>query len=103
MELMQIFVPTTDQEGGRFERQYFEDLRKELTDRFGGVTIYARSPAKGIWKPDPGLEETDNMIIYEVLVQELDTRYWAELKYQLEDTFQQKEIMMRYFTVSVVK
>jgi inorganic pyrophosphatase len=103
MELIQIFIPTADQEGSSFPPQHFDDLKKELTDQFGGVTIYARSPAKGIWKPDSGSEETDNMVIYEILVQEMNTTYWAELKSRLEDTFQQKEIMMRYFTVFVVK
>ena len=103
MELIQIFIPTADQEGSSFPPQHFEDLKKELTDQFGGVTIYARSPAKGIWKPDPVSEETDNMVIYEILVQEMNTTYWAELKSRLEGTFQQEEIMMRYFTVYVVK
>jgi len=103
MELIQIFIPTNDREGRSFPPEHFEDLKKELTDQFDGVTIYAHAPARGIWKPETGSEQADNMVIYETLVQELDIDYWTGLKSRMEATFQQDEIMMRYFTVAVVK
>ncbi|WP_138484543.1 hypothetical protein [Dyadobacter bucti] len=100
---MQIFIPTAGQDGSKFAEQPFTDLKQELTGFFGGVTIYARGPVKGIWKPSPGQEETDDMIIYEVLVQHPDMSYWSSLKGRLERTFGQQEILMRYFNIEVVK
>jgi hypothetical protein len=103
MHLMQIFIPTTDREGGVFPPKVYTALKKELTDLFGGVTIYARSPVKGVWKPASDFVETDNMIIYEVLIPKADLSYWSTLKSRLEADFRQQEILMRYFDVSTVK
>lgn len=100
MYLMQIFIPTRDNEGNRFPEGQYTSLRDELTDRFGGVTIYARSPVEGIWKKSSESTDVDQMIIYEVLIDKLDNEYWKTLKSQLESSFRQEEILMRYFNVT---
>lgn len=57
MYLMQIFIPTTDHQRQQYDRQQFTSLKQELTDKFTGVTIYARAPAHGLWKPGPGVSK----------------------------------------------
>lgn len=103
MYLMQIFVPYGNSADGALREEPYMNLKQELTDRFGGVTVYSRAPVKGIWKPAPGQQEADDMIIYEVLLGKPDMSYWSSLKSRLEYIFQQQEILMRYYTVSIVK
>ncbi|MHA4739120.1 hypothetical protein [Dyadobacter sp. MSC1_007] len=102
MYLMQIFIPTRDNDGGRFPEEHYTSLRDELTGRFGGATIYARSPVEGIWKKSSESTDVDQMIIYEVLADEIDNQYWKTLKSHLETLFRQEEILMRYFNVTKI-
>lgn len=102
MYLMQIFVPIRDNEGNPFDQRRFTDLRDELTERFGGVTIYARTPAQGIWKPSDGSAQTDQMVIYEVIFDELEMPYWKGLKFSLETAFSQQQILMRHSNVNII-
>lgn len=103
MHLMQIFVPTADHEGTKFPSHYYVELKQDLADRFGGITIYGRSPVIGIWKPDENSSESDDLIIFEVLTKEPDLTYFSSLKHRLEHAFKQDEILMRYFSVTLVK
>ena len=50
MHLVQILLPTADNDGQPFPSDWFRDLRQDLTDRFGGVTVYAQAPAEGFWQ-----------------------------------------------------
>jgi len=45
MYLLQILLPLVDNQGQRFDDHRFSHVRRELTERFGGVTAYLRSPA----------------------------------------------------------
>ncbi len=84
MHLVQLLLPRYDQAVGR-----------ELTERFGGVTAYARAPAKGEWKPAPGETVRDDIVVYEVMVDELDRAWWAAYRGELERRFQQEELVVR--------
>lgn len=100
MQLFQIFVPLKDNEGNQFTENHFINLRDELTSRFGGVTIYNRSPVKGLWKESEGRMVADEMIIFEVMTENVDGRYWNDLNLRLQAAFLQEEIMMRYHEVT---
>jgi hypothetical protein len=41
--------------------------RRELADRFTGVTAYVRSPAKGLWTAPDGQIEQDDVVMVEVV------------------------------------
>ena len=71
MHLVQILLPTADNDGQPFPSDWFRDLRQDLTDRFGGVTVYAQAPAEGFWQ---GGESTsrDEIVIFEVMCANLD-------------------------------
>nr|WP_295932985.1 hypothetical protein [uncultured Dyadobacter sp.] len=102
MQLFQIFIPLNDNEGNRFAEKHFTNLREELSSKFGGLTIYNRSPVKGLWKEVDGATVADEMIIFEVMTENVDDRYWEDLKRRLEAAFSQEEIMMRYYDISKV-
>lgn len=96
MYLMQIFVPTRDNQGSTITERQFTALRSKLTDRFGGETTYARTPVEEMWKPSENSAEVDHMIIYEVVFDELEAQYWKGMKSQLEKAIRRQQIMMRY-------
>jgi hypothetical protein len=93
--LVQILLPLPArnvpvERGGPFER-----LRAELTERFGGMTAYLRSPAIGLWKDSEGDPERDEIVVYEVMVDELDERWWAALRERLRTELDQEELVIR--------
>jgi len=47
-------------------------VRKELTERFGGLTVYRRAPAEGVWKLTENHTSRDDIVIFEVMANELD-------------------------------
>lgn len=47
MHLIQLLLPLYDNQGNRFDHAVFDEVQAELTERFGGVTAYLRSPARG--------------------------------------------------------
>ena len=49
MHLVQLLLPLNDDKGRRFSAQAFRGLAQELTEKFGGVTSFTRTPAEGRW------------------------------------------------------
>jgi hypothetical protein len=52
MHLVQILLPLFDNDGVSLPRQLFARVRDELTEKFGGLTAFTRSPAEGVWRPE---------------------------------------------------
>ena len=69
MHLVQILLPVVG------EREAFDEVMHELTERFGGVTAYTRAPA--------------------AMVPELDKAWWARYRRGLEKRLGQKELVVR--------
>lgn len=86
MYLVQLLLP-----------KYDDEVSRELTERFGGMTAYARAPAKGEWKPKPGKTVHDDIVVYEVMVESLDREWWAVYRKQLEVRFGQEELVVRAY------
>jgi hypothetical protein len=95
VHLVQILLPLYDNDGNAFGHAPFNRVRGELTDRFGGVTAYLRSPASGAWKEDGGHVERDEVVILEVMDRDLDRDWWARYRRDLESRFRQDEVMIR--------
>ena len=96
MHLVQLFVPLTDADGHRIERDRYRALRDELSATFGGVTIFARAPAQGLWQPRADAPaERDDIVIFEVMTAELDRSWWRRLRMRLEIEFAQEQIVIR--------
>ncbi|PPK98941.1 hypothetical protein [Parapedobacter indicus] len=102
MKLVQVFVPLTDNDGNRFSESYFETLKSDLNEKFGGVTVYKQMPIEGFWKETEKKTEKDVLAIFEVLVDVMDTPYWKQLKVQLETNFRQKDLLIRYWEVMMI-
>lgn len=94
--LVQILLPTHLRDGALVAPEEFARVRIELTERFGGVTAYSRSPATGLWKKeDDDAIERDQVIMVEVVVEVLDREWWARYREELEQRFGQEEVHTR--------
>jgi hypothetical protein len=93
MHLVQLLLPLHDDDGRDFPADHFTQVRAQLTERFGGVTAFVRSPAVGLWKERSEVNR-DEVVMFEVLTDELDEKWWANYRDQLEKKFRQDEILL---------
>lgn len=56
MKLIQMLLPIADNEGRAFDEAILEQVERDLTARFGGVTAFVRSPARGRWRNGQGTQ-----------------------------------------------
>lgn len=94
MHLVQILLPTRDNQGEPFAAERLAWLRQELVDQFGGLTAYTRAPAQGHWQ-DKGATQIDDIVVLEVMLDELDRGWWRKLRKKLEAVLEQKEMIIR--------
>ena len=93
--LVQILLPLHDSAGQPFARSLYTRIAGELTELFGGLTAFERSPGEGLWRDEGASTQHDEVVVYEVMVEELDARWWGAYRGQLETLFRQDEIAMR--------
>lgn len=94
MHLVEILLPLYDNEGRRFDASYFDRVRDELVDEFGGVTAFRRSPAEGVWD-EGGAQARDRVVVYETMAETLDREWWKDYRRELERRFRQDAIVVR--------
>ncbi len=94
MHLIQILLPLADNEGRSFPGELFAAVRRELADRFGGLTAFTRAPAEGFWDDGGGVAR-DDVVVLEVMADELDGAWWAEYRRGLEERFRQDAVVVR--------
>lgn len=94
MYLIQTLLPLRDADGEPFPRALYDQLVRKLTDTFGGITAYTRSPAEGRWQ-SAGREDHDDVIVLETMTAELNRDWWKALRRSLEKDFGQDEIVIR--------
>ena len=95
MFLIEFFLPTSDNDGAHFPNVEFDRIRRELTEKFGGVTAFMRSPAMGLWADEAGKVRRDDLVSFEVMAKTLDRDWWRDYREQLATRFRQQEILMR--------
>jgi hypothetical protein len=101
--LVQILLPTQMRDRTPVAPEQFARVRVELTERFGGVTAYSRSPATGLWKRDDDEAiERDQVIMVEVVVEVFDREWWAVYREQLETRFGQDEVHARVLAMEQI-
>ena len=101
MYLIQILLPLFDNDGNHFEPTLYADTRRELTERFGGLTAFSRAPAEGLWQ-DEGQTKHDDIIVFEVMAEGVDTKWWRGYRKTLETRFRQDVIVVRAQMVSLL-
>ena len=100
--LVQILLPLRMREGSEVPSELFAEVRVELTQRFGGVTAYSRSPATGLWKRTEAEVERDQVIMIEVVVDMFDREWWSQYRDGLAKRFDQDEIHARAVAIERV-
>ena len=101
MHLIQLYLPLYDEKGATISHESFIAVRDLLTQRFGGITTYSRAPAKGLWK-DRGKVKRDDIVVFEVITQRLDRRWWRAYRKTLEARFRQKQLLVRAQVMEII-
>lgn len=94
MYVVEIFMPLETGKRQAISPHIIEGIVAGLAERFGGATAFTRSPADGLWKQEEEIER-DQIVIVEVMVSELDERWWSDYRRRLEAEFQQDEVLIR--------
>ena len=97
--LVQILLPLRTCDGSDQPPVLFAEVRDELTQRFGGVTAYSRSPATGLWKNTEAEVEREQVIMVEVVVDAFDRDWWTQYRDRLARRFDQEEIHARALAI----
>jgi hypothetical protein len=98
--LIEILLPLNDNAGKPQPAKVFGDLRRLLTERYGGLTAFNRTPADGIWvDPDKGAVRHDDVVVLEVMADYLDRTWWGALRQRLEAELHQESIVIRAHSV----
>ncbi|MBI2354145.1 MAG: hypothetical protein HYV06_03790 [Deltaproteobacteria bacterium] len=102
MYLVQILLPLYDNSGGPFPQPEYVRVRDELTERFGGITTYLRSPAEGLWRETPTTTVRDDIVIYEVMTEQLDRAWWRSYRQELSTRYRQDMLIVRVSEVQLL-
>ncbi len=94
MHLVQILLPVQE-----VSLESYDALSNELTEKFGGVTAYSRAPAAGLWKETAGSTVQDDIVVYEVMVDNLDRAWWTAYRSRLEKVLAQQEVVIRAYEI----
>jgi hypothetical protein len=97
--LVQILLPLRKRDSSDVPAALFAEVRGELTQRFGGVTAYSRSPATGLWKNTEAEVEREQVIMVEVVVDAFDPDWWTRYRDRLAKRFDQEEIHARAIAI----
>ncbi|MBJ6983856.1 hypothetical protein [Luteimonas sp. MC1750] len=95
MHLVELFLPLRDNSGAAFPKALYDSVRAELADVFGGVTAFTRAPASGLWEDDEGEVQRDDVVLFEVMVDNVDHAWWRNYRGTLEQRFDQDEVLVR--------
>ncbi|MGC4066778.1 MAG: hypothetical protein QM784_19505 [Polyangiaceae bacterium] len=92
--LVQILLPLEDNDKRPYPLDAFAQVRRELVDRFGGVTVHLAAPAMGVWRDETRVV-FDSIVLFETMVEEIDRTFWSEYRRELEHRFRQHEVVVR--------
>ena len=95
MRVVEVFLPLQLPDKRPQPKTLFAEVRRELIERFGGLTAHSRAPAQGVWEDDSGQPELDNILIIEVIDRNFDRRWWEDYRRSLERRFAQEEVLIR--------
>lgn len=93
MYLIQVVLPRYDRNGAPQPRELFQDIQRELLERFGGMTAYRRV-SEGRWESDGNGAAHDELVVCEVITNELDREWWASYRHALAKKFLQKQLVV---------
>jgi hypothetical protein len=94
MHLIQLLLPTFDNEGNPFPHEIYGTIGDELVERFSGLTAHTRAPAEGFWTSG-NQTARDEIVIFEVMVREVDEAWWSQYRRELEGRLRQESVIIR--------
>jgi hypothetical protein len=100
MVLIQLLLPSRT--AGADGIAPLAETRRELAERFNGLTAYLRSPAKGLWTAPDGHVEQDDVVMVEVVTDTFDRAWWREYAATLAGRFGQESIHVRAVPVEML-
>jgi hypothetical protein len=101
MQLIQILLPTYDNEGKPFPHEIYGAIGDELVARFSGLTAYTQAPAEGFWTRG-NRTARDEIVVFEVMVQELDENWWSQYRHELEGRLRQESVVIRTHAIRLL-
>jgi hypothetical protein len=93
MKIIEIYLPMNGSDGPPFAPALFDQIERQLTEKFGGVTAHRRAPAQGRWK-SAGQTQVDQVAIFEVIVDAPDREWWAHYRSELEALLSQEKVLI---------
>jgi len=102
MVLIQLLLPTSGTAHVDGQAPLAE-TRRELAERFNGLTAYLRSPAKGLWTAPDGHTEQDDVVMVEVVTDTFDRAWWRAYAATLTKRFGQETIHLRAVPVDMLE
>lgn len=90
-----------DNAGRPFGREDFNRVKENLASRFDGVTAYLQAPAEGLWQ-DGEQSSKDDIVIFEVMVEEINLADWRKRRAELERRFRQDTVIITYTPMALV-
>ncbi len=102
MVLIQLLLPTTTGSANVDGMKLLAQTRRELAERFTGLTAYVRSPARGLWTAPDGRTEQDDVVMVEVVTSSFDRDWWRAYAATLAERFRQESIHVRAMTVEML-
>jgi hypothetical protein len=92
--LYELYLPLTYNNGRQIEAEKFDLTRRELVDRFDGLTSTPPGfPLQGWWRA-AGTVVRDNIVIWTVLTQGDENGFFRNYKEVLKQRLDQKEILI---------
>ena|SRR5215216_2511933 len=101
MQLVQILLPLYDNAGQSFGEELYTEVRRDLAERFGGLTAFTRAPAQGLWTNE-GKTHRDDIVVFEVMATKIDVQWWKRYRQSLETMFRQDTIVIRAQPVTIL-
>ena len=100
MYLLQLLLPAGQTNADT--AVLLNQTQSELMARFGGVTAYLQTPAKGQWADATGATTEDRVFLVEVVVAEIDTEWWRSYAHCLAQRFAQDVMHIRVLHVDLI-
>jgi hypothetical protein len=91
MHLVELLLPLHDNNGKPFGAGKYAEVHQRLTERFGGLTAFTRSPAQGT-TTESGKPVHDEIVGFEVMTEALDVSWWRNYRLHLERDFLQDQL-----------
>ncbi|TDR30634.1 hypothetical protein [Aquamicrobium defluvii] len=80
----------------------FETLKADLTKAYQGVTAFVQAPAQGRWSQEGARTAEEDIVIFEVMVADLDLGQWQQRRGDLEIRFRQARVVIRHMDIGLI-